>query len=181
MKYTCETTLSPAAKAPLVPTLADRRLECEARVPREIDPGVLRHLGDEGVDQWPAHGLCVDRGKMRLRQHVAHHARGFAGVAHAVVNNTVLLLRPQFLHLVRYSLELRYLPLFLVVAIAQHGDRFDHPHVQLACDDRRGHKPAARDADDRLERAGLMQAPCERARVAMKLVPGNGKDLVRTP
>src|SRR5215471_10383838 len=99
MNCTCETTLSPAAKAPLVPTLADRRLECEARIPREIDPGVLRHLGDEGVDQWPAHGLCVDRSKMGLRQHVAHHARGFAGVDQVVDNKNALPLRLQFRHL----------------------------------------------------------------------------------
>src|SRR5215467_8945353 len=101
MKHTCETTLSPAAKAPLVPTLADRRLECEARIPREIDPGVLRHLGDESVNRWPAHGLCVDRGKMRLRQHVAHDTRGFAGVDQVVDNQNTLPLRVQCRHLWR--------------------------------------------------------------------------------
>src|SRR4029079_7633771 len=180
MNWTCETTLSPAANPPLVPTLADRWLEGEARIPREIDPRVLRHLRYESVDQWPAHGLRIDRGEMRLRQHVAHNARRFAGVDEVVDDEHALPLRLQVLHLGRDALEDLDLPLIVVVAVAQHGDRFDHPHVQLARDDGCGNKPTARDADDCLERPGLVQAPCERARVAVKLVPRNGKDLLRT-
>ena len=46
---------------------ADRRLEGQPHIPREVDPGVLRHLGDEGVDQRPAHRLGIDGREMRLR------------------------------------------------------------------------------------------------------------------
>ena len=53
-------------------------------VPGKIDPGVLRHLGDEGVDHRPAHRLGVDGGEMRLRQDVAHDLGGLAGVDQVV-------------------------------------------------------------------------------------------------
>ena len=65
-------------------TLGDRLLIGEAEIPREIDPGVLRNLGHEGVDQRAALRLGVDGGEMRLRQHGAHEARGLAGVGQVV-------------------------------------------------------------------------------------------------
>ena len=37
-------------------------------------------------------------------------------------------------------------------------------------------EPAARDADNRTERAGAAEPPRERPRIAMKLIPGNRKD-----
>src|SRR5262249_36051281 len=70
--------------AVLQPGLADRRLERQSGVPREEDPGVLRDLGDEGVDHRPAHRLGIDGGEMRLRQNLAHHFCGLAGVDQVV-------------------------------------------------------------------------------------------------
>src|SRR5262249_44144910 len=46
-------------------------------------------------------------------------------------------------------------------------------------DDRRRHQAAARHRHDRLERAGPREPPCQRARVAMKLVPTHRKVLLR--
>src|SRR4051812_42092539 len=60
--------------------VADRRLERQRGIPRKKDPGVLRHLGDEGIDQRPAFGLGVDGGEMRVRHHLAHQPPGLAGV-----------------------------------------------------------------------------------------------------
>src|SRR5579863_6436376 len=60
--------------------VADRRLERQRGVPWEEYPGVLRDLGDEGIDQRPALRLGIDRGEMRLRHHVAHQPPGLAGV-----------------------------------------------------------------------------------------------------
>src|SRR5882672_4046677 len=52
----------------LLAAVLDGRLEREAGVPGEEDPGVLRHLGDEGIDHRLAQRLGVDAGEMRLGQ-----------------------------------------------------------------------------------------------------------------
>src|SRR6202021_1916676 len=49
--------------SPLQPGLADRRLEGKAGIPGKVDPGVLRHFGDKGVDHRPSHRLGVDGGE----------------------------------------------------------------------------------------------------------------------
>src|ERR1043166_9326332 len=51
---------APVSRRPLSPADAYRRLVRQRRVPGEMDPRVLRHLGDEGVDQGPPQGLGVD-------------------------------------------------------------------------------------------------------------------------
>src|SRR5581483_4113925 len=66
--------------APSISAGADRRLKRKSGVPRKIDPGILRHLGDEGVDQRPAHGLGIDSGEMRRRQQIPYDARGLARI-----------------------------------------------------------------------------------------------------
>ena len=58
-----------------------------------------------------------------------------------------------------------------LVAVALHAHGLDQADVQLARDDRRRHKAAARHRHDRLERPGGREPPRQRARVAMKLVP----------
>src|ERR1051325_4895296 len=68
----------------LGPAFADRRQERKPGVPGKIDPGVLRYLGDEGVDQRPAHRLGVDGCEMRAGQQLAHHLRGLSGVDQVV-------------------------------------------------------------------------------------------------
>ena len=62
-------------------------------------------------------------------------------------------------------------PLRLIVVIGGDADGLDHPDLELARDDRRGHETAAGDGDDGVERAGRGEAPGERARVAVELVP----------
>src|SRR6202140_3246432 len=60
--------------------VAERRLERERGIPGKEDPGVLRHFGDEGIDQRPSLRLGVDGCEMRVRHHVAHQPPGLAGV-----------------------------------------------------------------------------------------------------
>src|SRR4051812_17077044 len=74
-------------------TFADRRHEGEPGVPRKIDPGVLGHFGDEGVDQRPAHRLGIDRCEVRAREKLAHHLGGLSGVDQIVDNQHALALR----------------------------------------------------------------------------------------
>ena len=71
-------------------SFGDRRLKGQARVPGEINPGVLRDFGDESVDHRPALRLGVDRREMRLRQQRAHHLRGRAGVDEIVDDQHLL-------------------------------------------------------------------------------------------
>src|SRR5579863_7982146 len=49
--------------------LINRRLERQAHVPGEINPGVLRHFGDERVNHRPSLRLGVDGGEMGFGQH----------------------------------------------------------------------------------------------------------------
>src|ERR1700730_3587784 len=49
----------------------DRRLKTQAEVPREIDPGVLRYLGNEGIDECAPQRLGIDRCDTRLGQDLA--------------------------------------------------------------------------------------------------------------
>src|ERR1700704_3274177 len=69
----------PAPIPTLFFALLDGRLEREAGVPGEEDPGVLRHFGDEGIDHRLAQRLGVDAGEMRLGQDLAHQLGGAAG------------------------------------------------------------------------------------------------------
>src|SRR6185437_15721879 len=62
----------------------DWRLEGEPGIPGKINPGVLRDFRDERVDKGATHRLGIDRGEMRIRQQVAHDARGLAGVDEVV-------------------------------------------------------------------------------------------------
>src|SRR5262249_29163320 len=61
---------------PLHFVVLDRRLEGKPRIPGEIDPGILRHFGDERVDHGPPHGLGIDGGEMRLGEDGPHHLGG---------------------------------------------------------------------------------------------------------
>src|SRR5271165_2689854 len=69
-------------------------------------------------------------------------------------------------------------PLRLIVVIGGDADRLDHPDVELPGHDRRRDEAAAGDRDDGVERAGGGEAPGERPRVAVELVPRNRKGLV---
>ena len=116
---------------------------------------------------------------MRGRQQVAHHARGLAGVDQVVDDQHALALLAHRRHFGRDAFEHLELALVLVVVVARHAHGLDQPHIQFARHDRRRHQPAARDGDDGLERPGLVQPPGQRARVAVELVPGDGKDFFR--
>src|SRR3982074_3667921 len=156
-------------------SVSDRWLERKPGVPGEIDPGVLRHLGNERVDHRPAHGLGVDGREMRLGQQFAHHLRGLSGIDEIVDNQHALAAPATYADDVGGD-TLEHLELALDgVVVAPHANRLDQANVELARDDRRRDETAARDADDRLERTGAGQPPDQRARVAMELVPGNGE------
>src|SRR6185312_11029946 len=68
----------------LPPSRTDRRLERQCGIPGKVNPGVLRHFGDEGIDQRLALGLGVDGGEMRVRHHRTHQPPGLAGVDEVV-------------------------------------------------------------------------------------------------
>src|SRR5882757_8605073 len=64
--------------------VADWRLKRQRGIPGEEDPGVLRYLGDVGVDQRPALRLGIDRGEMRIGEQLAHQLAGLAGIDEVV-------------------------------------------------------------------------------------------------
>src|SRR5450631_2514529 len=110
----------------------DRRLKTEAKIPGEIDPGVLRHLGDEGIDERTAERLCIDRRDMRLGQYRANEfdrrarigeiiddEQAFAAAAHGLRQNAFQ--------------DFRFALGFLA-NIADDAKRFDDPHIELARD-----------------------------------------------
>ena len=68
-------------------------------------------------------GFCVDGGEMRLRQHLAHHLGGGAGVDEVVDDQDA-----------RALIELfkTFKPLLLIVVVGDEADRLDHPDVELA-------------------------------------------------
>src|SRR5919198_859460 len=52
------------------------------------------------------------------------------------------------------------------VVVARYAHGLDHPNAELAGNDRCRHQAAAGDADDRRERAGVVEPPGERTRIA---------------
>src|SRR3546814_5581380 len=95
--------------------LDDRRHRLQGRVPREQDPGVLAHLGDETVDQGTARRLGVDRGEMGLRHQLAHLAGSLAGVYQVVDQQPALaVVLDRFQHL--------HVALGVVVAVADDAE-----------------------------------------------------------
>ena len=158
----------PHGAAPRVRRAGDRRRELRLDVPGEEDPGVLADLGDEGVDQRPPRRLGIDRGEMRLGQHLAHGARGVAGIDQIVDDEQAGRRRP------RSAFSTVTAPCGAVV-IARDAHRIDEADIELARDDRRRHQPAARHRDDAVPRPELEEPPGERPRMAVQLVPGDGK------
>jgi len=61
------------------------------------------------------------------------------------------------------------------VVVARDADRLDHPDAEPRAPRSRPHEPATSHTDDRLKRPGLRQPPSERPRVAVELVPRDGK------
>ncbi|MPL92623.1 hypothetical protein SDC9_38736 [bioreactor metagenome] len=147
-------------------------------IPREEDPGVLTDLGDEGVGLQPALGLGIDRGEMRLRVKGADEFHRFPRVDEIVDDQDALAIAHQ-LGLRRLDDDGRVLGL---VVVALDRDRVDDADVQLARDDRRGHQPAAGDADDGAPGATVrplaIEPPGQRACVAVELVPADQKALL---
>ena len=63
---------------------------CERGVPGKVNPGILRHFGDERVDQRAPQRLGVDRRKMGIRQHAAHQPGGLAGIDEVIDDQKAL-------------------------------------------------------------------------------------------
>ena len=116
---------------------------------------------------------------MRVRQHVAHQARGLAGVDEIVDDQEALAgAAAELCGLGRDALQdlQSALP---VVIVARDADGIDHAHAEFAGDDRRRHQPAAGDRDHGVERADLVQPPGQRPAIPVKLVPRDRKRLAR--
>ena len=160
--------------------MRDRGLEHEPHVPWKVDPGVLAHLGDEGVDQRPPGGFGVHGRVMAFGHHLADQPRGLAGVDQVVDHQDRRALPAGKID-DRAADRLQHLEAALlpVVVVGGDADRLDQTNAELARDDRRRHQPAARDADDRLPRALPGKPPRQRAGIAVELVPGDRKRLVR--
>ncbi|GCC45564.1 hypothetical protein chiPu_0029711, partial [Chiloscyllium punctatum] len=149
--------------------ILDRRLERQRGVPGEENPGVLRHLGDVGVDQRPPLRLGVDRGEMRVGQHLAHHPAGLAGVDKVVDDQQSLAgAAAELGGLLRNALEHLQVAL-LVMVVARDADRIDDPQAELARHDRRRHQPAAGDRDHRMERSDFIEPPGQRPAIPVEL------------
>ncbi len=151
--------------------VADRRLERQAGVPGEEDPGVLRHLGDVAVDQRAAHRLGVDGREMRRRHQIAHHAGGLAGVDEIVDDQDALAGAAADLENVRRHCFQDLDRALVLVIVAGDADRIDHTHAEFAGNHGGGDQAAAGDRHDGLERAGVVQPPGQRAGIAMELIP----------
>src|SRR5579864_3544421 len=114
---------------------------------------------------------------MGSRQHLAHHLGGSAGV-HQVVDDEDLGSLVEIGDLRRDRLENLEPALGLVIVIGGDADGLDHPDIELTRDDRRRNETAPGDGDDGVERASRGEAPGERPRVAVELVPRNRKRLL---
>src|ERR1700692_2046505 len=66
--------------------IADRRLERQRGIPGEENPGVLRYLGDESIDQRTPHLFAMHGCEMGCGQHLANQPSGLAGV-HEIVDD----------------------------------------------------------------------------------------------
>src|SRR5215831_21220935 len=139
--------------------LTNRRLERKPGIPGEIDPGVLRHFGDERVDHRPAHRLGIDRGEMGARQYPTHNFRGLAGIDQVVDDENArapaTAARDHAGGDVFENLQIS----LAGVIVARHAYRLDHADAKLARHDRSRYEAATGDADHRLERARPAQPP----------------------
>ena len=71
-----------------------------------MDPGVLRHFGNEGIDQRLALRLGVDGREMRVGHHRTHQPPGLAGVDEIVDDQQPLAAAAaEFCHFGRNALE----------------------------------------------------------------------------
>src|SRR5512138_1613884 len=154
----------------------DRRGEAVFDVPGEVDPLRLLELLDEGVDDRPARGLGVERGEIGLRQELAHGLGGAPGVDEVVDQQIALAVAAHALEDLDVALHLRRAPGGAAV-VARDADRVDEADIELPRHQRRGHQAAARDGDDALPRAELVQLRGKEPGVAVQLHPGND-DLV---
>src|SRR5579872_3753771 len=154
--------------------LGKGRCELVLDVPRKQDPGVLAHLGHVGVDHRSARGLGVDRGEMRLGQHVSHNARGMPGVDQVVDDQIALAVAGHALEDLDLAAHAE-----LGVVIALHADRIDEPDIELARHDGGRHQAAAGDCDDAAPRSEVEEPPGERARMPVQIVPGYREMLER--
>src|SRR5258708_15510953 len=116
---------------------------------------------------------------MRLGQQLAHPLCGSAGIDE-ITDDQHALAAPAAdaddaaCHVLEHvDLALRD------VVVARDAYRLDQPDAELARDDRGGDQAAAGYADDRLERAGAGEAPGERARITMGLVPPDREGFLR--
>ena len=120
-----------------------RRLERQPGVPRKENPGVLRHFGDEGVDQRLAHRLGVDRGEMRVaatdRAPCARSCRYRPGRRRSAAPSPCRRRAASSRRTTPSAAAAR--PALMVVARRRRP--FDHAHAEFARDDRRRHQAAA--------------------------------------
>ena len=163
----------------------NRLLIGKAHVPREVDPGVLADFGDEGVDGGNAGRLGIDAGKMRLWQHLAHFQRRLAGIGQIVDDENAF--AGFFQQFRGDAFQQDGIALVQVIVTGCDADCVDQANVEFTRDDGCRNQTAASDADDGLEL--LVQAgktPCQRAGIAVKLIPGDweglsGRDMVGLP
>src|SRR6516225_4120231 len=138
--------------------LTDWRLKREPGVPREVDPGILRHLGDEGIDERTPHRLGVDGGEMRSRQQSPHHLPGPARVNEIVYNqHPASLPVPACKDALRDPFEHFEFALLGGIAITLDADCLDDSQVEFTCHNGGRDKATACDANDRVKRTRIGQ------------------------
>ena len=147
----------------------ERRHEQRRRVPWKQDPRVLLHLGHIRLRHRPPGRLRVEAREVRPRQHLAHDAGGDAAVHQVVDDQEALAVAGR-----RRVLEDGRLAEHLLV-VGSDRDALDEAALKLACDDGGGDQAAAGDGDDAPKRAERHEQPGERPRVAVQLVPRDGR------
>ena len=126
--------------------LASGAGELELEVPGEVDPGVLAHLGDEGVDHRLSVRLDVDGREVGVRVHVPERGDGLPGVREVVHDDRAAVFAARAVGVLRRHEDLEVPLRHVVVRHRAHG--VDEPNLELARDHARGHHPAPAHRDD---------------------------------
>ena len=94
-------------------------------IPGEVDPGILRHFGDKGINQRPSRGLGIDGGEMRVGQEVGRTLRPCRCRSDRRRSDAFA----AELDEVRHSLHHPQVALVLIVLIALDANGLDEPQI----------------------------------------------------
>src|ERR1700730_25867 len=147
----------------------NRCLETQAKIPGEIDPCVLRNLGNESIDDWATERFCIDGRDMSLWQGRPNKFYRRARVGEIIDNEETL--SALTCSLWQNTFQNHDFFLSLHSGIAHDADRVDDPHIELARNNCCRHQPAPCDRHHGGKSPDRGEPPGERPGIAMELVP----------